>query len=206
MPTEKTAFEEAIERANFAEILPESRKRSVLMVLDFNEIERINSGSIPLKQHEDIQRYFIECGIRGIDPKLPENRQAFNNIFLDESGSMYLIGRYGEDRVRMLEGSSIAKEGRTIHLGLDLFCKNLEPVFTPDNGEVIIAGREPGSHSFGHYVVIEHILVVQPLVKLPEHHAHPVLKLIRQHANYYMDNTFEVVCILGKKIRLTENN
>jgi hypothetical protein len=53
-----------------------------------------------------------------------------------------------------LAGSSIAKEGRTYHLGIDIFSHDLEPVFAPCDGEIVRVGREPEDHSFGNYVIL----------------------------------------------------
>jgi murein DD-endopeptidase MepM/ murein hydrolase activator NlpD len=55
----------------------------------------------------------------------------------------------------MLAGSSIADEGRTLHLGIDIFCRDLETVYSPCDGEIVQTGREPQGHSFGHYIIIK---------------------------------------------------
>lgn len=83
------------------------------------------------------------------------DKQKFNKKFIDVSGKRYLISRYGEDRIEMLRGSKIAKEGRIIHLGIDIFSKNLEVVYAPFDAEIIKVGREEGNHSFGHYIILQ---------------------------------------------------
>lgn len=121
---------------------------SRLLILDFREIP----DNIPADQ--SIQQYFEDCHKKGIDPRTPALRQEFNNSLLAQSGKRYLIGRYGEDRSSMLRGSSIAKEQRTIHLGVDIFCRDLETVYAPCDGKVVRVGNEPENHSFGHFMII----------------------------------------------------
>lgn len=123
--------------------------RSRLMILDFREI------LVGTPADESIEHFFKESEASGINPRLPENRQAFNDRLLDKTGARYLISRYGEDRISMLQGSSIAEEGRTIHLGIDIFSKACEPLFAPCDGTVVRVGREPEAHSFGYYLIFE---------------------------------------------------
>ncbi len=123
--------------------------QSRLLTLDFAQI----GPDTP--QSQNIQHFFEDNQHQGIDPKLPEQRQAFNNRVLDETGARYLVSRYGEDRASMLAGSSIAQDGRTLHLGIDIFCRDLETVYAPCDGEIIAAGQEPQGHSFGYYIVFK---------------------------------------------------
>ncbi len=132
------------------EVVPELRTRSEVIILDFDQI----SPGIP--EYKDIRSFFQECVRLGINPRLPENRQHFNNNFLVQTGNKYLIGRYCEDRSKMLVGSQIAAEGRFFHLGIDLFSRDLEPVFSPLEGRVVRAERELGPSSFGYYIITEH--------------------------------------------------
>jgi len=122
---------------------------SSLLILNFDEIPP-NTPS-----EYSIQKYFQDCETSGIDPRTPENRQKFNDALLVKSGMRYLVSRYGEDRISTLKGSQIAKEGRTIHLGVDIFCKNLEIVYAPCDGEIIRIGQELQSHSFGYYAILK---------------------------------------------------
>lgn len=131
------------------EMLPELFSKSEIMILDFSQLP----ANLP--EYKNIKTYFASCIARGIDPKLPENRQKFNNDFLNKTGGRYLIGRYAEDRIQMLRGSQIEKEGRTIHLGIDISSIDLEEVFAPSDGEIVAVGREPGDHSFGHYLIFK---------------------------------------------------
>lgn len=119
------------------------------LTLDFGQI----SGDTPDSQN--IQRFFEQCRQEGLDPTAPEQRQRFNDRVLTEMGARYLVSRYGEDRSAMLAGSSIAAEGRTLHLGIDIFCRGQEVVYAPCSGEVIATGREPQDHSFGYYLVLK---------------------------------------------------
>ncbi len=130
-------------------------ENSEIVILDFNQI------SEELPDFKSIKKFFEECKKIGINPKSPENRQKFNNIFLEKIGKKYLIGRYGEDRIEMLRGTNIEKEGRTIHLGIDIFSKNQDSVYCPYEGEIIRTGFESGSSSFGHYIIIKHNITNQ---------------------------------------------
>ncbi|MGH7158122.1 MAG: peptidoglycan DD-metalloendopeptidase family protein [Candidatus Saccharimonadales bacterium] len=123
--------------------------RSKLMILDFYQIP----ADIPAIQN--IQTFFEECTAKGINPRLPENRQKFNNNMLDSAGMRYLVSRYGEDRSAMLTGSSIAKEGRTLHMGIDIFCKDQETIYAPCDGVIVRASRERQDHSYGYYATIQ---------------------------------------------------
>ena len=128
------------------EMLEEVFSRSKLLILDFNEIPKDTPKT------EDISQYFESCKQARIDPKLPEHRQLFNDTLLNTSGVRYLVSRYGEERVAMLAESQIAREGRTLHLGVDIFCRDLENVLAPCDGDIVRIGNEPENHSFGHYV------------------------------------------------------
>lgn len=134
---------------NMKPLFDELYDRSRLLVLDFREIP---AGTPP---DENIGQYFEEMARQGLNPRLPENRQAFNDRLLDKTGMRYLISRYGEDRSAMLAGSSIAEEGRTIHLGIDIFSKTCETLYAPCNGMIVRVGREPEAHSFGYYAILQ---------------------------------------------------
>jgi murein DD-endopeptidase MepM/ murein hydrolase activator NlpD len=131
------------------EPLPELFTRSKLMILDFSEIP---AGA---RDEENIRLFFEDCEKRGLNARLPENRQQFNNRMLESTGARYLVSRYAEDRSAMLTGSQIAKEGRTLHMGIDIFSKNLEPVFAPCDGQIVRTGFEDEDHSYGHYLIIK---------------------------------------------------
>ena len=133
-----------------AEILKEMRSRSERVILDFSEIPS------DLPSYKNIKLYFESLASKGIDPKLPENRQSFNNNFLSVSGNRYLIGNYAEDRSAMLKGSHIEREGRTYHLGVDIFSQEQEEVYAPTDGIIVRAEREPDDHGYGFYVIIAH--------------------------------------------------
>lgn len=119
------------------------------LTLDFSRISPQTPDS------QNMQLFFEQCQRDGLDPKSPEQRQRFNERVLAETGFRYLVSRYGEDRSAMLDGSEIAAEGRTLHLGVDIFCRDQETVYAPCDGEVIATGREPQDHSFGYYLVFK---------------------------------------------------
>jgi murein DD-endopeptidase MepM/ murein hydrolase activator NlpD len=122
---------------------------SKLLILDFKEIPE----NISLE--ENIQTYFEACEAKGIDPRKPKNRQRFNGRLLTKANVRYLVSRYGENRVAMLTGSQIAKEDRTLHLGVDIFCKELEIVYAPCDGTIVRIGQELEDHSFGYYLILQ---------------------------------------------------
>lgn len=132
-----------------AEPLAELFTRSRRLVLNFADIP---AGTPP---EESIAVYFHEMEQRGKNPRLPMYRQAFNERMLDRTGDRYLVSSYAEDRSAMLAGSQIAAEGRTLHLGIDIFSRDLEPVLAPCDGRVVRIGREPETHSFGNYVILQ---------------------------------------------------
>jgi peptidoglycan LD-endopeptidase LytH len=105
--------------------------------------------------NENIGLFFDQCEARGLNPRDPKQRQAFNNKLLEESGYSYLIGQHAEDRRSMLIGSQIANEGRTIHLGVDIFCSDLEMVYAPCDGTIIRTGFEAGARSYGNYLIFQ---------------------------------------------------
>jgi hypothetical protein len=131
------------------EPLAEFFSRSKQMVLNFKHIPE------DTQDNENIALYFKDMEKEGLNPRLPENRQKFNNRALELTGKRYLVSSYAEDRISMLEGSSIAKEGRTIHLGVDIFSKDLEDVLAPCDGEILRIGREVETHSFGNYLILK---------------------------------------------------
>lgn len=133
----------------FTEPLPQLFTRSKIMILDFSEIPE----GVPAT--ENIQLFFTDCEAHGQNPRLPENRQQFNNRMLAATGERYLVSRYAEDRSAMLTGSQIAKEGRTLHMGIDIFSKNLEPVSAPCDGDIVRVGFEGEAHSYGHYLILQ---------------------------------------------------
>jgi murein DD-endopeptidase MepM/ murein hydrolase activator NlpD len=133
----------------YTEPLPELFTRSRLMILDFSEIPQ------SIQDEANIRLFFEEYEKQGRNPRLPENRQQFNNRMLEATSARYLVSRYGEDRSAMLQGSQIAKEGRTLHMGIDIFARNLEPVFAPCDGEIVRVGFEDEAHSYGHYLILK---------------------------------------------------
>jgi hypothetical protein len=124
-------------------------KSCQVMILNFAEIPD------DLLPEQNIKQFFDECHRNGKNPRLPENRQAFNNAMLAATGSRYLMSRYLEDRSAMLEDTPIYREGRTLHLGVDIFAKDCEQVFAPSDGQIITTGYEPGFGEYGHYLIFQ---------------------------------------------------
>lgn len=133
----------------YHEPLQEMFTQSKLMILDFALIPR------GLPTAENIQLFFETQSKAGVNPRLPEHRQVFNNRMLTETGARYLVSQYGEDRSAMLAGSSIADEGRTLHMGIDIFSRELETVYAPCDGTIVRASYEDQDHGYGHYIVFK---------------------------------------------------
>lgn len=121
------------------EILPEMLTGTEMFILDEDDITDAD-------QHKN---YFAYASHND-----PELREEFHRQALSHSGMRYLFGRYLEDRSFFLRGSHIEKEGRTLHLGVDLFSKDKEPVFAPCDGEIVISAKEAGAHGYGNYLIL----------------------------------------------------
>ncbi len=131
------------------ELLQGMFSHSHRIILDFSSI----ASDLPEKLN--IQKYFDECEKSNIDPRSPDSRQAFNDEAIEYTKAKFLIGGYAEDRSAMLTDSAIAKEGRTIHLGVDVFSKELELVYAPCDGVVVKRGYEEGPNSYGYYLIFK---------------------------------------------------
>ncbi len=134
---------------NYLAPLTDMFTKSKLMILDFARIPA------DLPDDENIQLFFDEQTNQGNNPRLPEHRQVFNNDMLSATNARYLVSQYGEDRSATLAGSVIAKESRTLHMGVDIFSKDLETVYAPCDGEIIRAAYEEQDHGYGHYVIFK---------------------------------------------------
>jgi hypothetical protein len=135
---------------HFCEVLPGLRTQSIPMHLDFSQFPP------NLPDPQNIQRYFEACQAQGLDPRLAENRQRFNDQFIHESGRPYLIGAYAENRIAMLTGSYMAAEGRIYHLGVDIFTEGLDTLRTPTAGTVVMAGNDAGRFGYGYWLILDH--------------------------------------------------
>ncbi len=134
----------------FHEIMFNLLNDSVVLFLD------VRTQPSYLPKHLNFHQYITRCLATHQDFTLPELRQQFNNDALATEKKSYGIGRYGEDRKALLKGSQMEKEGRTIHLGIDIFTQRCEAVFAPASGTICLSGYEQGERTYGHYLVIEH--------------------------------------------------
>lgn len=132
--------------SGLSEPLEELFTRSRKIILDFSELTDV------LPRDQNIEQYFKKSLASGVNPRLPENRQRFNNTVLARTGSRYLIGGYGEDRIAMLADTPAGKQGRTIHMAIDIFSKDIEPVYAPCDGEIIRSDYEEGFGEYGNYI------------------------------------------------------
>lgn len=132
-----------------SEPLPQLFRSSRRLVLDFTHMDPHTP------RQENIAMYFNEMERQGKNPRSPRARQSFNDQLIERTGARYLVSSYAEDRIAMLRGSSIADEGRTLHLGIDIFSKDLEPAMAPCDGTIVRVGHEPEDHSFGYFLFIK---------------------------------------------------
>lgn len=129
------------------EVMPELFTHSEILIWNFSDISEHDS-------YKNIQHYMQEQERLGHNPRDAFYRQAFNESVLSHTDSRYLIGRYGEDRADILQGSHIAGEGRTYHLAIDIFSRSQEPVFAPCDGTIVRSAYEPGQHNYGNYLIL----------------------------------------------------
>lgn len=134
---------------SFGEPLEGVFNNSGVVILDFAQIP---SDAPP---RTSIKHFFNWCADLERDPRSPEMRQEFNDLFLATYGLRYLIGRYREDRTSMLAGSQMLAEGRTVHLGIDVFASDLEPIYSPSDGQIVTTGYEDQKRGYGHYLTIK---------------------------------------------------
>lgn len=131
------------------EPMEELFSRSERIFLDFHKITDAMHPEV------NIQHYFQDLVANNRNPRKPENRQEFNNRALAFLNARYLIGRYGEDRIALLADTPAGKQGRTIHMALDIFAKDLEPVFAPASGVIVRSGYEEGFGEYGNYIILQ---------------------------------------------------
>lgn len=87
--------------------------------------------------------------------KTARKRQLINDKVIDDTRFRYLIGQYGEDRTTMLADTPAGKEGRVMHMAIDIFSKKLEPVFSPCDGVIVRSDYEEGFGEYGNYIIIQ---------------------------------------------------
>lgn len=121
------------------EILPDMLASTEMFILDQRDIT----------DQDAHKNYFAYA-----DHNDPALRTRFHENALRYSGCRYLFGRYLEDRSFFLAGSHIAREGRTLHLGIDLFSVDQEVVSAPCDGEIVVSAKEAGAHGYGNYLIL----------------------------------------------------
>lgn len=134
---------------NLREPLPELFTQSRIITLDFSKIPKNTPDD------ENIEMYFQDMAKQGKNPRLPQNRQAFNDRLLKKTGVKYLVGQYAEDRVAMLADTPAGAEDRTIHMALDIFASDLEVVKSPCDGVIVRSDYEAGFGEYGNYLIIQ---------------------------------------------------
>ena len=122
---------------------------SAILPLDFCDIPK-NSPPVA-----NISHYFAETEALGEDPRSAPGRQKFNDALLKKTNLKFLVSKYGEDRSAMLKGTDILDEKRFLHLGYDIFSQDLESVYSPCDGTIVMGGRDHGDHSFGNFIIIQ---------------------------------------------------
>lgn len=136
----------------FANVVPDIQNSDVIILNFMEAIQPENKVRI----NGSIYSYFVDENNLNRECLEAQGRQKFNDRVLKHLGKRYLIGRYLEDRGDMLYGTNAKHQGRMIHMGVDLFCTDLEPVYSPADGEIIGIEFEDGAKAFGHSVTIKH--------------------------------------------------
>lgn len=119
------------------------------LVLDFSKIDATTPDI------ENFQKIFDKYFQKDINPRTPQNRQQINNALIRDSGYRYLIGQYGEDRTAMLADTAAGKEGRVMHMAIDVFAIDLEPVYSPCDGYIVRSDYEEGFGEYGNYLILQ---------------------------------------------------
>ena len=97
----------------------------------------------------------------GADPRAAETGSLAESIFatLRRLGRKVGVGRYGEARAFYAApafGASGDEEGRTVHLGIDLFVEPGSPVCAPLDGTVHLLANNAAPQDYGPLVVLRH--------------------------------------------------
>lgn len=137
---------EPINQHGFRELLHGLFTQSEQIYMDFSQIPP------NLQSYKNMRLFFEQSIQRGENPRLPENRQRFNDQYLEIARLRYLIGKYAEDRSSLLSDTYIGQEGRTYHLGMDIFARDQEPVYAPCNGNILAADQIQG---YGYYIIFQ---------------------------------------------------
>jgi 4-aminobutyrate aminotransferase-like enzyme/Ser/Thr protein kinase RdoA (MazF antagonist) len=97
-------------------------------------------------------------------PRTAEDTAAFSRLLFGEMarrGAIFGLGRYDEPRLMYASdafrpaGRPLA-EGRTVHLGVDVFAEPGTPLYAPLDGTVASVGRNDGPKDYGPTVILEH--------------------------------------------------
>lgn len=83
------------------------------------------------------------------------------DVCMSDAQTDFAFGRYGEPRDLYSNDNFTAANGgesRTIHLGIDLFCKADTPVFAPLDGTVEIVTNNDRDLDYGPLVILRHAI------------------------------------------------
>jgi len=75
-----------------------------------------------------------------------------------EAGTAYAFGRWGEPRA-LYRGAAYASadgEARTVHMGIDVFCRAGTPVRAPEDGVVVSVANNDRELDYGPLVILGH--------------------------------------------------
>ncbi len=120
--------------------------------------------AVPLK---DVRKTVFDLSIGSLlveDPRIVDDTRAFSELLFREmrkKGSEVGIGRYDEARIIYTSkafrpsGRPLA-EGRTVHLGIDIFAEPGTPVLAPLDGVVLSAVDNAARQDYGPTVILGH--------------------------------------------------
>ena len=95
-----------------------------------------------------------------IDISSTSKLSEYINDKIKKSNSDIAIGGYGEDRLiyRKSEHFGKGNEARSIHLGVDIWCKTNTPVYAPINSKIHSFRNNDNFGDYGPTIILEHNL------------------------------------------------
>ena len=93
-----------------------------------------------------------------VDPRNMDDMNNYNREHLKNSGKIWWLGWYLENRSHILKGTHIQQQGRIYHLGVDITPTEALSLFNPLHWEVYERGYEEWDGNYGWYMIIRYAL------------------------------------------------
>jgi 4-aminobutyrate aminotransferase-like enzyme/Ser/Thr protein kinase RdoA (MazF antagonist) len=111
----------------------------------------------------------LDLGVGSLDiarPEIVQGTQAFCahvDRMMSDSGADVAVGRYDEARLVYVtelfrHANNWRDENRTVHLGIDLFCRAGAPVYAPFDGTVHSVADNAAAGDYGPTLILEHVV------------------------------------------------